>query len=147
MLRWDHVFVHHSAGSDTDSIEADEYRRHHLSLGWRDIGYHFVVEQVEGRGFWPIGGRPLNMVGSHCPGWNKRALGVCLAGNFTLEPPRREQLEVAAKLVAGLCDAFNIPTDHVHQHRWHRATECPGDAFPFDEFLGLVDGHRVNGDA
>jgi hypothetical protein len=137
-MSWQEILIHHSAGSDTDHLDTDDIRRFHVGgRGWRDIGYHFVVERIEGT-YAAIMGRPLNMAGEHSPGHNTVAIGVCLVGNFSDAPPPPEQLKCAADLVSGLAVAFRIPVGRVLRHNAVRATECPGDLFPWDAFLELV---------
>jgi len=63
----------HTAGVDKD-VSADEIRFYHTSLGWRDIGYHYVVRQtgeIEG-------GRPDDERGAHCTsmGMNRKSIGI-----------------------------------------------------------------------
>ena len=50
----------------------------HRTLGWRGIGYHYVVRRdgtVER-------GRPENIPGAHCQGHNKHSIGVCYEGGL-----------------------------------------------------------------
>jgi len=139
---WTEVIVHHSAGPDTPGVEAQGYRKYHVrARGWRDIGYNYVVERL-GEGYEVICGRPLNWEGSHCPGHNQTAIGVCLAGDFTHAAPPAAQLAVAAKLIAGLLDTLDLPSEAVSAHRDHRATACPGEAFDLAVLLGMVEAAR-----
>lgn len=141
-MRWERVLIHHSAGPDTDGLEVDNYRDYHVRVrGWRDLGYHVVVERIAG-GYEVILGRPLNMTGAHCPGQNTRAIGVCFAGNFEAEPPPRAMLEAAAPVLAGLMDVAEIPTSEIRRHSDYWATACPGASFPMDLLRSLVDEHR-----
>lgn len=138
-MKWSHLMIHHSAGPDDGAaFDIDRYRHHHVKKnGWRDLGYHFVVERVGGA-YRAIAGRPLYVAGAHCPGMNNKAVGICLAGDFTAAPPPDGQLEEAARLAAGLCAALDIPVTSIVRHRDHRATECPGDAFDLQGFRGRV---------
>lgn len=140
-MKWTGVMVHHSASTDTESVETHRFRREHQEKGWSDIGYHFVVENV-GNEYAVLVGRPLNRSGSHCPGVNKTHIGVCFAGNFELGPPSSGQLEVGAALIAGLLDAFELSTDSVIAHRDRRATACPGSEFLLWHLLDLVAEKR-----
>jgi N-acetylmuramoyl-L-alanine amidase len=45
--------------------------------GWSDIAYHWVILQDGTR----VKGRPESIEGSHCYGFNKNSLGICLVGN------------------------------------------------------------------
>lgn len=143
--RWQRIVVHHSAGHDSDKLDAAAIQRFHVEQrGWRDIGYHFLVERV-GDVFVAVMGRPLDMVGSHARGHNADSVGVCLVGDFTAAPPPAAQLDVAAKLIAGLVWSLSETLDYefedieVVPHRELGRTACPGDSFPFDELLSKVD--------
>jgi len=135
---WRGVVVHMTEGPDTDGLESKGYKAYHLSLGWRDIGYHFVVEKIDG-GVWPVVGRMLNEVGAHCRCFNTRYLGVALAGDFTTTPPSDDHLSSAARLVAGLMDEFSMPTEGaLFRHCDLKDTTCPGAAFPWEKFKLMV---------
>ena len=59
-----------------------EIRRWHVQdRGWRDIGYHFLVDRDGRFGI----GRPLEDMGAHCKGHNKGTVGICLLGGFGSE--------------------------------------------------------------
>jgi hypothetical protein len=149
-MSWEHVIVHHTAGKDSETIDTEAIRRFHVEgRGWRDVGYHFLVEKIGDR-YHAIVGRPLDMPGAHAPGWNTKALGVALVGDFTETGPPQEQLECAARLVASLVKAFGmigVVADEwpltlenlaVIAHRQTKATACPGDAFPWPLFVEMV---------
>lgn len=82
----DHIIIHCSASPPTHDWGAVEIDRMHRQQGWLMCGYHEIirrngaVENAEG-GF-PT--RPLDKAGAHVgdcgPGWNARALGICLIG-------------------------------------------------------------------
>lgn len=42
MPSWSYIIVHHTGAEEKDTAQV---RRYHLSLGWRDIGYHYVIER------------------------------------------------------------------------------------------------------
>ena len=137
-MRWTHIIVHHSAGYDTDETEVDAIRRQHITeKQWRDIGYHRVVERVDGL-YQALDARPLYDIGSHAKGWNSRALGVCFIGNFMEGPPPSEQLEVGAVEIAGLCYLTGIPVENIWAHRKVKPTACPGANFPMIELRTRV---------
>lgn len=136
------VIVHHSAGADTDEIEYQRIRWYHRYVrGWRDIGYHRIYERIKGQ-WLAVAGRPLNMSGAHCPGYNAKSVGVCFVGDFTAEKPDTFQLAVGARDIAGLCDVLGIPTENIIPHRAVRATACPGDAFPWHILIDMVENYR-----
>jgi hypothetical protein len=132
------VIVHHSATADTDERQYDPIRWWHMRRrGWRDIGYHRVYELA--RGEWlALAGRPLNMTGAHCPGYNARSIGVCFVGNYSDGIIDSELLHVGARDIAGICETLGIPIENILPHKSVRHTECPGAYFPFGTLRELV---------
>lgn len=139
MSRWKRIAVHHSADHDDARVDLADYDAWHRARGWLRIGYHYVVEQIDGR-YWALQGRPAFMAGSHSQGENSDTLGVCFAGNFSVETMPHEQLVVGAELVAGLCHMNGIPSANIFRHEDMPGaqTECPGTTFPWVELLRLV---------
>lgn len=144
-LRWTRVLVHHSATHDGDGLDYRSIRSYHVDhQGWQDIGYHAVVERVGDRVF-TIPGRPTTMVGSHCPGQNSTALGICLVGNFDLAPPSEALLEEAAETIAGWVARFGIAVGEIRAHREFKSTDCPGAHFPLADLRQRVARIVVHG--
>ncbi|WP_292066018.1 N-acetylmuramoyl-L-alanine amidase [Brevundimonas sp. UBA7664] len=79
------LVVHCSATPANRDIGVAQLRAMHLQLGWRDVGYHYVIRR-DGR---VEKGRPDTVVGSHVKGHNDGSLGICLVGgvkpNMTAE--------------------------------------------------------------
>ena len=131
--------VHHSATTDTSKVDRDSIEKYHVNeRRWRAIAYHRLYELIGDR-YHALEGRPLTWSGSHCPGMNSVALGVCFIGDFTAEPPPNLQLEVGAADIAGLCYLGGISLDKIFEHKDFRATACPGDAFPMEYLLERVE--------
>jgi len=83
--RIDGVIVHCSAtrpdwmAGATTAAKVAEIRRWHVQgNGWRDIGYHHVID----RDGTIAAGRPLEQAGAHTVGRNGGTIGVCLIGGF-----------------------------------------------------------------
>src|SRR3990172_1199583 len=86
------VFVHHTGGTKNDPL-ADT--SHHTAViveaghintnGWEGLGYQEFIEK-DGK-VWL--GRPATYHGAHVKenGWNKKSIGICLAGNFDVTLP------------------------------------------------------------
>ncbi|MGI5139121.1 N-acetylmuramoyl-L-alanine amidase [Streptomyces sp. CA-106110] len=82
------MFVHHTdtpndySCSDSPSIVRSLYAAH-LSQGWRDLGYNFLVDKCgtifEGR----FGGQALPVVGAQTYGFNTNSMGVAAIGTYT----------------------------------------------------------------
>lgn len=148
MPDWQFLIVHHSATKDQDGVDTAAFRRYHTETKeWSDIGYHFVVEEINGI-YQALIGRPLNLFGSHAPNiepvsglsFNRVGIGICLAGNFSNVPPSQEMLEVAATRVCiPLMQTFGIPKHNVIGHRdTGKKTECPGLAFVLGNLRSLL---------
>lgn len=56
-----------------------EIRRWHIhGRGWRDIGYHWVIDR-DGA---VAPGRPETEIGAHVEGHNRGTIGICLLGGY-----------------------------------------------------------------
>jgi len=127
---WTHILVHHTASGDSPGRDFDGIRRFHTDpppagRGWRDIGYHAVIERI-GQSMRVIMGRPWTMPGAHSPSMNAKALGVAVVGNFEHERVDDEHLTSLAGLCALWCRTYGIDPANIHGHRDHRQTACPG---------------------
>jgi hypothetical protein len=107
--------------------KVNEIRRWHLDLGWRDIGYHWIIDR-DGK---IAPGRPETQEGSHVKGYNRKSLGVCLLGghgsaatdtfeeNFT--PAQKEALIDLIGDIKG-----RTPIKAIRGHNEVAAKACPG---------------------
>jgi len=91
---------------------------YHMSQGWADIGYHFVV-MPSGRVY---EGRGHGVVGAHCPGHNTEP-GVCVPGTYDTHLPTPQALASLLEL------ARHLGKTTLYGHREGYPTSCPGDAF------------------
>ncbi len=80
------LIIHCSDSSFGDAATIDNW---HKERGWDGIGYHYVVLngfRKPGQNYNPIEdglvepGRPIEKMGAHCRGHNKKSIGVCLIG-------------------------------------------------------------------
>ena len=72
------VVLHCSATKANSGVTAATIREWHLSRGWQDIGYHFVILEngdIEK-------GRHLHLQGSHVQGHNADSIGICYVGGL-----------------------------------------------------------------
>ncbi len=133
---WTHIIVHHTGAEEKD---AEQVRRYHLSLGWRDIGYHYVIER-DGR---VVPGRSLGLPGAHCKaaGMNFKGIGIAVLGNLNNHPPLPSQEEALENLVRGLQQRFGIPPANVLGHREvpGAATDCPGRCLDMERLRSLPE--------
>lgn len=132
------VTLHHSGGVRYERTARPEVGKtiraiqemHRKERGWRDIGYHLVIDPA-GR-LWE--GRPLKKKGAHAGSGelNEGNLGVLLLGNFNVQQPSPEQLATLKELLNRLHDTCGISLSSVYTHKGIReaaglaTTECPG---------------------
>ena len=117
------IVIHHSASPLSTTRE--DIAAWHRAKGWRDIGYHFVIES-DGR---VVPGRPLEEVGAHARGHNASSIGICAVGDNTKLDQRWTVAQVAA--LCSLVDTMStqFPGALVRGHRDVMNpgyTECPG---------------------
>ena len=107
------------------------------------IGYHYVI--------FPDGtvkhGRPERCVGAHTKGFN-RYLGIALVGDFNQKnhlhgtaipsEPTREQMQALVTLCRQLRVRYKISLEGIIPHNAVARTKCPGDRFPFKEFVRQI---------
>ncbi|EGW41233.1 N-acetylmuramoyl-L-alanine amidase [Desulfosporosinus sp. OT] len=141
-VNWQKIVIHHSA-SPTEvrrsgknvPVDADIIREWHLSEGWGDIGYHFVIMPdgscENGRHLYQV---EANRNEDHR---KSRGIGVCLVGNFSETEVPEAQLRGLINKVAQLLRAFKLEVEDVELHRdvARVATECPGRYFPADVLM------------
>ncbi|MDX3415607.1 peptidoglycan recognition protein [Streptomyces sp. MD20-1-1] len=100
------AFVHHTASgnnyscSQVPSLIRGFYRYHTRSLGWRDIGYNFLVDKCgriyEGR----AGGVAKPVKGAHTMGFNSKTTGIAVIGSYGSKKPSSKAVKAVARLTA-----------------------------------------------
>lgn len=120
-----YIVIHHSA---TTSGNVDVFREYHVkTLGWTDIGYHYVLTNGDGG---PDGevqeGRNILFTGAHAPGRNNDSVGICLVGDFTQGKPTSAQMLALYGLIKGLMRRYPIAPNRVLAHKEVNETDCPG---------------------
>ncbi|WP_181804818.1 peptidoglycan recognition protein family protein [Streptomyces shenzhenensis] len=148
------AFVHHTASgngyrcSEAPSVIRGIYRYHVVSMGWRDIGYNFLVDKCgtiyEGR----AGGAAKAVRGAHTLGFNNDSMGVAVIGTYGSHQPSAAAVTGVAGITAwklGLYAANpkgktyltsgggnlypkgkNVRLNVISGHRDGYATDCPG---------------------
>lgn len=148
------AFVHHTASgngykcSQAASVIRGIYRYHVKSMGWRDIGYNFLVDKCgniyEGR----AGGVAKAVFGAHTLGFNTNSMGIAVLGTFGSSKPPAAALKAISRITAwklGLYGANprgktylksgggnlyrkgkNVRLNVISGHRDGFATDCPG---------------------
>ncbi len=154
--------VHHTAESneytcaEAPAVVRGVYTYHVKQLGWKDVGYNFLVDKCgtvyEGR----KGGVDRPVLGAHAYGFNSETTGISVLGTYTDVGPSTEALTSVARLAAwklgldGVDPAGTVTLtagaagkNHagkswakgarlsfpaIHGHRDGYNTECPGEA-------------------
>ncbi|MGW1956375.1 peptidoglycan recognition protein family protein [Streptomyces sp. NPDC001920] len=148
------AFVHHTATgggyrcSQVGSLIRGIYRYHVKSMGWRDIGYNFLVDKCgniyEGR----AGGVAKPVLGAHTLGFNSNSMGIAVLGSYGTTKPSSASVKAIARLTAWKLGLFgvnprgktylksgggnlyrkgkNVRLNTISGHRDGYSTECPG---------------------
>lgn len=100
------AFVHHTASgnnyrcSQVPSLIRSIYRYHVKSMGWRDIGYNFLIDKCgkiyEGR----AGGVAKPVLGAHTLGFNSNSMGIAVLGSYGATKPSKSAVKAIARLTA-----------------------------------------------
>ncbi|MGM9381044.1 N-acetylmuramoyl-L-alanine amidase [Streptomyces sp. NRRL F-5008] len=155
------VVVHHTADSNSftcaqaPAVLRGIYAYHVQQLGWKDIGYNFLVDPCgtiyEGR----KGGVDRPVLAAHAYGFNSQTTGVAVLGTYTTAAPSEAVLSSVARLAAWKLGQYGVdPTgtttltagadgtnyfrkswklgaqlnfSTIHGHRDGYNTLCPGD--------------------
>jgi N-acetyl-anhydromuramyl-L-alanine amidase AmpD len=116
------IVLHHSAVPA--SVGAARIATYQVEKqGWPGVGFHYFV-YADGR---IEQTQPLEVIAYHAGDVNPISVGVCLAGNFTDQPPGDAQLLATSQLTAWLLQELNLPMEAVHPHKDYVVTACPGD--------------------
>ncbi|MGI5375914.1 N-acetylmuramoyl-L-alanine amidase [Streptomyces sp. CA-251387] len=148
------AFVHHTATgarywcSQVPSLIRGIYRYHVLSMGWRDLGYNFLVDKCgniyEGR----AGGVAKPVLGAHTLGFNSNTMGIAVLGSYGYSRPSAAAVRAIARLTAWKLGLYgvnprgktylksgggnlyrkgkNVRLNAISGHRDGFSTECPG---------------------
>ena len=127
-----YIVLHHA---DAVGIGPQDVHRWHLNNGWAGIGYNFFVAQ-DGTVY---RGRPVEVAGAHCYGFNSQSVGICAEGDYEASGPMPDPQKVAiVELIRELLVMY--PQAQIVGHRDLSATACPGANYPFDEIVSLAMG-------
>lgn len=138
-----YIIIHHSA---TKLGDAETFRRYHVQVnGWKDIGYHYVINNGT---YKPDGfiekGRDEKEVGAHAVGYNDKSIGICLVGNFDEDKPTQKQMQALTQLCKDIMQRYNIPAKNVLGHRETGAKKtCPGKNFCMDSLRKMLEVGEV----
>lgn len=130
MRKLTEIIIHCSATEAGNNIKAADIKKWHTDPkskggnGWKDIGYHYVVD-LDGT---IEQGRPLDVVGAHVKNHNANTIGICYVGGLrngvAADTRTMAQREALKHLIKSLLVVF--PTvKKVTGHRDYAAKACP----------------------
>ena len=126
------IIVHQT---DTEDATVESVRNYHKNvLGWRDIGYHYLItlDGVTHKG------RLNSETGAHCQGDNTDSIGICVVGKGPAFPVDKATGYMSAtmfhslvRLIRGLRVAYPTIGTNIWGHREKRSgisqgKTCPG---------------------
>ena len=139
--KWKYIVIHHSASPNASVKGMDYYHRveRHMENG---LAYHFVIGNGHSMkdGEIAIGRRwTAQLDGGHLASeaLNRKAIGICMVGNFDVDRPTRRQMESLHSLVEFLLARCHLSADAIRTHQQINPiyTRCPGHNFPAKTFL------------
>ena len=139
--KWKYIVIHHSASPNASVKGMDYYHRveRHMENG---LAYHFVIGNGHSLkdGEIAIGHRwTAQLDGGHLASeaLNKKAIGICMVGNYDEDRPTKRQMESLHALVEYLLARCHLSVDAVKTHQQINPiyTRCPGRNFPAKSFL------------
>jgi N-acetylmuramoyl-L-alanine amidase len=113
------IVLHHSVSADGQTFDTKAIRNYHVNIkGYRDISYHYMVEEVGGN-VEIIVGRNVTERGAHTKelDFNKTGIGVCVIGNFDIVEPGRKIMDRLVPFLRSLMEVHDIPAVKVIGHR------------------------------
>ncbi|MFJ4436118.1 N-acetylmuramoyl-L-alanine amidase [Streptomyces sp. NPDC088923] len=153
------VFVHHTVDANSYSCAQSPamvraIRTYHIKTnGWKDVGYHFLVDKCgtifEGR----KGGVDLPVIGAHTYGFNTDTTGIAVLGDYNEAAPSSAAKTAIARIAAWKLGQYKedptgkvglvagadgsgtggkfkkgqtVTLNRISGHRDGYATECPG---------------------
>ncbi len=142
-----YIILHHSLTVDSKTKSAEAIKRYHIeTMGWKDIGYHHLIELVD-KEYKIFKGREDNVAGAHTRGMNINSLGICCVGNYDKRFMDEDMFDLLADLVFCLCLKYMIPIDNIRRHNDYAPYKtCPGKYFPFDKLIKTIYNKIVKAD-
>lgn len=128
MRKVNKIIIHCTATAEGKDYSVETIRGWHLKRGWRDIGYHFLIQRdgtVEE-------GRPIEMTGAHTKGHNWDSIGIAyvggveakrINGKWVAKDTRTD--EQKDSLVDLICQLHDCYGGTVYGHRDFSAKACP----------------------
>lgn len=142
-----HHFAHDYEGTGARrglDIVKDAAHYHVSALGWAGIGYNGVVARDYDGWLKLYQCGPWGSARAHTYGKNHLAVGIALAGDFSLAQPGEDWYDSAATFAAFLLSLY--PAARLLGHREaalpESPTACPGDLFDLERWRVLTQERR-----
>ena len=144
MGRITRITIHHSFTKDGRLLnDTEAIRRYHIhTLGWSDIGYHYVIEDLAEGDAQVVNARPIEFQGAHARGENEGNIGICLVGNFDVAEPTRMKYAALARLLIGLQKKYCIEWPQIVGHVYYSHKTCPGRKFNWLKLAQIIETVR-----
>jgi len=144
----EYIAVHCSATYPSQNIGAGWINDLHISKGWTEIGYHFVIRrQPSAWGIIEYGGRMLNEQGAHVYGFNDKTIGICLVGGLKegTEEPEMNFMDAQFTALKNLLSTLRLifPDVIIQGHRDFPNVnkDCP--CFDVKSFLRGIEAGEI----
>jgi len=125
------IIIHGTATPPSMHVDVDVVRRWHMSRGWDDIGYHFLILRSgvieDGRDL-DKDGNIFEEIGAHTYRYNKNSIGIALVGGVN------EDRKIDVNYTANQYESLKVfldtllhrfPNAELNGHRRYANTECP----------------------
>lgn len=128
------LIIHHTGGTDANPKEDTSHHTFEVVNEWHKklwnfksslgfyIGYHYFIDK-SGK---VTQGRADTDEGAHTVGKNLTSLGICLAGNFDVTKPTKEQVEALKTLLKAKLTQYGLLKEAVVPHRKYANKSCYG---------------------
>lgn len=144
--RWNHIVIHHTAGSYATLEFLRQVRRERQPSTLIDEApYHYIIGNGNGIGMGEVvetQRAATDLWGAHVAKASRNflAIGVVLVGNFETTQVPEQQLEAAVTLTRSLMGRYRIPPRRVtlHGKTPGESSKCPGKNFPHEDFLQAI---------
>ena len=118
------IILHCSDTPEGRDDHAADIRRWHKAQGWKDIGYHYVID-LDGT---VEPGRDVSEAGAHTQGHNAKSIGICYVGGCDekMQPKdTRTDAQKASLLLLLKYLRSKYPDAKIYGHRDFAAKACP----------------------
>ena len=90
-----YIVIHCSATKEGMDFKAEDIRKWHVQIGFKDICYHYVID-LDGT---LEEGRPEEVIGAHVTNKNSNSIGICYIGGIDSNGRSKDTRTPAQKVV------------------------------------------------